>query len=225
MNDEMKAYRRKESSRVSAHRKLKQEQGFRNISFLVSPEEYQLIEAKRAKYGLSTRELLVYYASGQYERDRQKYETFEPEIPSDLPPEEFHERSMQQEERLGHAFRFDPDCRDFLIASLKVNTGKMPDHQFLDVEALVDFETLEEAFRFIDAGRLGPRKRDQLTLFSRARLDEFDADVAPHWYIPILHLNRAIPNVSMSRSVDAPESLKTRQQAWFDKHYTRTKPS
>ncbi len=57
-----------ESERVMRYRKEKAKAGYRNLAFMVSPEEHAEIEKHRAKLGLTTKELLLYYIRGQYLR-------------------------------------------------------------------------------------------------------------------------------------------------------------
>lgn len=205
---------RTESQRVAAHRrKLMQERHYRSVSFLASPGEFSLIEQTRARSGLTTKELMLFYLSGRY--------LSEP-LPNLLPEagdaderaesgadaigaedvEEDDESGRRRREaglearRMRGDLLYGPERQDFVLASLYFDFALLPGFFPFEIELIRDFGSYREALQYylLRRDRLPPAR--QLLLLQRATADELGWEPeANSWYRVRLRLNQIYPQI------------------------------
>ncbi|HEY9842965.1 MAG: hypothetical protein ACAI44_36670 [Candidatus Sericytochromatia bacterium] len=200
-----------ESQRVAAWRKRQmQEKQYRNVSFLASPEEYDLIEASRSRYGLTTKELMLYYLSGRY-----LSESLEPEgdqgenelrdesqdEPESTGPNQTKrkQRDLEDQRQHGTIFNF-PHRQEYLLVSFYLNLDLLPGLFPFEIEPIRDFASYREALQYylLRRDRLPPAR--QLVLMRRAGAAEIGWEPPEDgWYHIRLRLNQIYPQLAEQR--------------------------
>ncbi|PKL76557.1 MAG: hypothetical protein CVV27_09680 [Candidatus Melainabacteria bacterium HGW-Melainabacteria-1] len=192
-----------ESQRVSAWRKrLMQEDHYRSISFLASAEEHQLIDAARTRYGLSTKELMLYPLTGRAlpEPEADDSEQAEPDQLTPATPDPDLAR-LQLETRRSHGELFHFESRqDFILLSVYLKLEMLPSYFPFEQEVLRDFASSREAMMYylLRRERIAPAR--QVLLLQRARPEELglgaaDAATDSPWYCLRLRLNQIYPQL------------------------------
>lgn len=132
-----------ESERVKKHNRSKMKQGYKNISFKVSPEEYKMIKIARKRYKMCDRELMMYLVSGERDRDMvenlgEGFDTNEYRY-RNLPRDEYYQKMQDAN---GKAHKFSNKKDHILLAYLSIDKKK--------VKFIKDFDTWEEAQEYED---------------------------------------------------------------------------
>lgn len=125
-----------ESERVKKHKRSRMKDGYKNISFMVSPEEFKMIKKVRKERNMSTRELLVYFVSGQYSMDLFEHSESGYEY-RDLTTEERYQKDYDE---YGSAHKFVGKKKYVLLAYLSVDRKK--------VKIIKDFDTFDAAIEY-----------------------------------------------------------------------------
>lgn len=209
-----KEFRKRESRRVQAYRRKKAKEGFKNISFVVSPEEYQEIDNARRCLGLTTKELLFYYLREQFEMEGKGYysrygfvdldEMFDPDFSLPMPDSLLD--TLAKEQKRGEAFelkteRRERDFRQYVIAQFVYQSPKNARQKsFFPFEmrcANKGYDSYQEAMTayLMPKPKLKLRKNAQHTLLERfyCPYPKF-AHLFKHWYIPVFHLKEIYPD-------------------------------
>lgn len=174
-----------DKERVTQHRQQLKAQGYRNLSFMVSPEEYQVIEKARAKLGLTTKELLMYYLLRQNSYDEQA-DVYIEIIESE---EERIYSYLDIDLRRGRLFDF-PNKKDFLIVSYSLNQAEFPSWFPYKPRYIRGFHTAEEAFEYYLKKRDKLPKSEQIVLMARVSKDEQRREGPPSLYVIAVRFNR-----------------------------------
>ncbi len=117
-----------DAERMARHRRQLRGQGYHQLSLMVSPEEYELIERQRHELGLSTKDLLMYFLRGQYRRAARgmvqsvSYEEYAEQEFADLKHPEAH---IEKELRAGDLFEFKAQ-KPFALAWLSLDSSQFP---------------------------------------------------------------------------------------------------
>lgn len=220
-----KEFRKKESRRVQAYRRKKAKEGFKNISFVVSPEEYQEIEQERERLGLSTKELLFYYLRGQFGMEGKGYWThgnddhldfFDPNFDLSMP--EFLEDILEKNKLRGEAFDLKTErrkqsfCKYVIVQFVYQSPQKNEKLEFFPFEmrcANKGYDSYQEAMiaYLMPKPKLKLRKNAQHTLLERVYCkDPKFAHSFKHWYIPVFHFKEFYPDqLSLTKNYDDPQ--------------------
>lgn len=205
-----KTLRKQESERVKAYRKQKSQAGYKNISFVVSPEEYQEIEKARSEMGLTTKELLFYYLRKQFMREGKGYyhtqinDWHEFGIPKGLSPLEYNLRQFEIDQKRGECFQLKTERREknyltYVIAEFLYITPDIKDHKnYFPYQISCPnkgYESYEEAIRAYLLKKPKLRKNRQHVLLFQKILDEFEKPyIDDTWYTPVLTLHEVYPH-------------------------------
>lgn len=174
-----------DKERVAHHRQQLKEQGHRNISFMVNPEEYKVIEKARAKLGLTSKELLMYYLLRQNIYD-EKSDVYIEQIQIE---EERKYSYLDIDLRRGYLFDF-PNKKDFLIVSYALNQADFPSWFPYKPRYIRGFHTAEEAFQYYLRKRDKLPKSEQIVLMARAHEYEQRPEGPPSLYVIAVRFNR-----------------------------------
>ena len=205
MNKKDKNFKQKESKRVQAYRARKAREGYRNISFTVSPDEYEDIEKAREELGLTTKELLLYYIRGQYMRVGgdswspffDDFEKFENKMGFNTPEGVLNQLRIEQKQ--GECFQLKSGRREksyqtYVIAEfLYVNPGKKDYENYFPFKWSCPnkgYETYEEAMIAYLQKKPKLRKNRQHMLLRKKLFEEHEVrPPVENWYYPVLLLN------------------------------------
>lgn len=132
-----------ESERVKKHKRSRMRQGYKNISFMVSPEEFKMIKNARKKYKMSTHELMIYFVSGKSNGDMAENLGYgfqsEEHRYINLPRDDFYQKIHDDN---GKAHKFPSKKEYILLEYLSVDRKK--------IKFIKDFNTREEAQEYED---------------------------------------------------------------------------
>ncbi len=203
-------FKRQESRRVQAYRQRKAQEGFKNITFVASPEEYQEIERERERLNLTTKELFFYHLRGQVAMEGRGYsspyydhlEMFDPDF--NLPMPERLLDTFEKDQKRGECFKLTTTRRErrfrkYVIAEFIYKAPSPREENFFPFEMRWvnrGYETYEEAMRayLSRKPRLKLRKNAQHTLLRRKYEKIPDIQqVVKDWYIPVFHLKSFYP--------------------------------
>lgn len=194
---------RSESERVSAWRKrLMQDQHYKSISFLASPDEYALIESARARYGLSTKDLMLYPLA---HRPWPILESAEGPIEDDFLPETRVADpaiALEAARARGELFQLSGQ-QPYVLAALYLNLSLLPNLFPFDLSLIRDFTSLREALQYVclRQDRFAPAQ--QIVLLTRASAEELGhAPPQPDWYALRLRLNEVYPQLPERKTAD-----------------------
>jgi hypothetical protein len=126
-----------ESERVKKHKRNRMKEGYTNISFMVSPEEFKEIKKARKSYKMSTRELLMYFISGK--ADITSIDSLYYDIYNSTTLTE-DQKLQKGHENFGDAHKF-KNKKDFVIIYLLSIDNKK-------IKFIKDFDTYEEALEY-----------------------------------------------------------------------------
>ncbi len=207
-----KDFKSKESKRVKAYRKQKSKEGFRNISFMVNPEEYQEIETARENKGLTTKELMFYYLRGQYLREgRYHWQQYSPEYDQILYSEksrfnlltiEGFQNQLELDQRLGESFQLKTGRREkkyqtFVIAEFIYKHPKKHQIDYFPYRWSCPnkgYESLEEAIEAYLLKKPKLRKNHQHVLLRKKPSEcYYNHPIEQNWYDPVLMLKELYP--------------------------------
>lgn len=189
-----------DSQRVADYRKRLKKEGYRNISFLVSPEEYDLIEKARGEHDMTTKELFLFFLSGQYHRHLAKervefYDEFQEEshiIHNSLEQEQYNEEQAKR----GSLFKLTVNTKNFALISFRLNKKKFPDWFPYDTHFIRDFDSHEKAIRYFLKNKSKLKKSEHVVLLRRELRHELSIPPEKdHWFYAVLTLKRIFPDI------------------------------
>lgn len=185
-----------ESRRVAAYRKrLMQEEHFRSVSFLASPEEFSRIEAARERTGLSTKELMLARLDWLMS---EAAETPEDDLELLIADDDQAAPALNPaRELLARGELFDlPGRQDYVLLSLYLNLERLPGLFPFDTELIRDFGTYREALQYdcLRRDRLPPAH--ELLLLGRLGADELSGVAGEHLYRVRLRLRGVYPQIA-----------------------------
>lgn len=149
------------SERVKKHKRKRLKENYKNISFMVSPEEFKLIQKARKERKMSTRELLIYFISGQYIKDVFDMEYYNEYNDLRLDTDQYMKK---EHDDFGNAHKFKNKKDYVLVAYISVDRKK--------IKFIKDFDTYDEITEY--AKTLRTKRR--LAIY---RKDEYSKD---GWY-------------------------------------------
>lgn len=167
-----------DAERMAHHRQQLRTVGYRNLSFMVSPEEYELIERQRHELGLSTKDLLMYFLKGQYRRAARgtvwyiSYEEYAERKFADL---KNPEAQIEKELHAGDLFEFKAQ-KPFALAWLSLDSDRFPSwfpYQSRWVRGFVNYQDAMQYYNQYRSARHKFPKTAQHVLLKQINPEDF----------------------------------------------------